>query len=199
MTTSRLLTYLGLASGCVLASALPSFAIQNFTGPYAAANWSFNTNGNGTVTTAPTPKLSFDLNSGTTPSTFTDYFIAVPNFGSDSPFVSFDYNFVATSNRNRFRFRVGVVTEVTCNVSCSGSFTSQAVAPGDIIRFQVRNLANPTSASNVVISNFDAPVPFEPVSGLGLGAVAGLWALEKRRRAQVNGVEAEAKVKEPVA
>ncbi|MBF2097695.1 MAG: hypothetical protein IGQ88_04880 [Gloeomargaritaceae cyanobacterium C42_A2020_066] len=198
MANNRLLTCLGLASGCVLASALPSFAIQNFTGPYAAANWSFATTGNGTISTAPTPKLSFNLGSGTTANTFTNYFITVPNFGSDAPFVSFDYSFTALSNRNRFRFGVNGINQLTCNTSCSGTFIS-AVSPGDIIRFQVRNNAAPTSASNVVISNFDAPVPFEPVSGLGLGAVAGLWALEKRRRAQVSNLETEAKVKEPVA
>lgn len=209
---------IGVASLGGVMCAAPALAVTNFFNGYeqpgnpapgggSLGRWEFSSNSpGGNLGFEPAPngrKVSFTLTGGTGTSSarFTRYFITVPNGPGVGP-LSFNYSFTPAAG-DRFNFQVNGVNQLIVNSAAVNQPFSTTINPGDVIRFQIRTGIGSVGGSTFVITpnTFDAPVPFEPVSGLGLGAVAGLWALEKRRRASVKVTSEASKVGvgEPVA
>jgi hypothetical protein len=175
-------------------AALPAQATTGFTGPYAPANWTFSTNGGGSVDTSGAPGSIALTNqiTETGADEYARYSIMIPSSGT----VSFNWNRIFSYIVSFGYFLNGTYNETAAALygAESGS-VSFAASAGDVFTFQA--LTNSWDSQTVTISNFSAPSAPTPPAGVpgplplfGAGA-AYRWSRRLRRR--LSNPQAQAK------
>ena len=184
----KTLSRYALATASLAAVAIPAAAkadLEDFSGPYAPANWTFTNTGtsNGNVNTsgAPASIILTGGNSGGGSGT-TNFTIAAVASGM----LTFDWNYSSTDSGSydigNFLLN-GTPTFLANNNGGSGTF-SIAVNAGDIFGFQVFSQDNSFGPGVLTVANFSAPVPEGSTLALfALGAVGILIVMRRRTQA----------------
>jgi hypothetical protein len=177
-------------------AALPAQATTGFTGPYAPANWTFSTNGGGSVDTSGAPGSIALTNqiTETEADEYARYSITIPSSGT----VSFNWNRIFSYN---WGVSFGYFLNGTYNETAAAGYGAEsgsvsfAASAGDVFTFQA--LTNSWDSQTVTISNFSAPSAPTPPAGVpgplplfGAGAAYG-WSRRLRRR--LSNPQAQAK------
>lgn len=165
-------TVLALIAGVALAS---TASASGFTGDYAPANWTFQTNQNGFVAQHDASTLVLvGPDNGSFAFGFSDIFVVVPQSGS----ISFDWSYTSNDDpgfdagfyiANSFFF-------LSDTDGQSGSVSGVTVNVGDLFGFSVETIDSLFGPGVLTITNFSyVPAP-------GSLAILGLAGLAARRR-----------------
>lgn len=186
----KTLSRYALATASLAAVAIPAAAkadLDDFSGPYAPANWTFmntggSTDGNVNTSGAPASITLTGGNSGSLTSGTTNFTIAAVASGM----LSFDWNYSSSDSSSydvgNFLLN-GTPTFLANNNGGSGTFTI-ALNAGDVFGFQVFSQDNQLGPGVLTIANFSAPVPEGSTLALfALGAVGILIVMRRRTQA----------------
>jgi hypothetical protein len=188
ISLEKSLSRYALATASLAVVAIPAAAkadLDDFSGPYAPANWTFTNTGtsDGNVNTAGAP-VSITLTGGNSGggSGTTNFTIAAVASG----LLTFDWNYssIDSGSYDVGNFLLnGTPTFLANNNGGSGTF-SIAVNAGDIFGFQVFSLDNQLGPGVLTVANFSAPVPEGSTLALfALGSVGILILMRRRTQA----------------
>jgi hypothetical protein len=159
----------------VAGAAFAGVAAADFTGDYAPANWTLDTNGNGFVQQHDASTLVLvGSDAGSLGFEYADLIVTVPTGGT----ISFDWSYSSTDAPGfdaGFYFAGGFVFLSDTNGD-SGTVTGVSVGSGDLFAFSVESTDGLFDPGVLTITNFNyVPAP-------GALAVLGLAGFAARRR-----------------
>lgn len=151
---------------------------QDFSGYYDPANWTLNTNTDGSLDSsgAPGQITLIGPNFGTTEPEYVDFFIVAPADGT----FAFNWDYLSDDDPGFDEsFYIHNTFFPLSDTSGESGSVSIPVSGGDIIGFSIESVDGEFGAGSLTVSSFSAPIP-EPAS-IGLLAGAGMMLLRRRR------------------
>lgn len=161
----------------VAGAAFAGVAAADFTGDYAPANWTLDTNGSGIVVLHDAATLILEgSDAGTNGFEYTDLIVAVPTGGS----ISFDWSYDSNDDPG---FDAGLYFSTGSGFvflsdtgGTSGSVSGVTVLSGDLFAFSIESADGLFGPGVLTVTNFNyVPAP-------GAMALLGLAGFAARRR-----------------